>query len=124
MFVEDPGALVALLAVSSSCGLGSYIVVYPFSSEAYPTNIRGTALTMNAMFARVMGAVMPEVIYALYAIGPKVPIILFTIVSIITLINLFMTGFDRTGMALDEPAIKKDTLLNSFHDEYKEKENP
>ena len=122
--MSDPGALVALLAVGSACGLGSYIVVYPFTSEAYPTKIRGTALTINAMFARVMGAVMPEIIYALYGMGPKVPIILFTIVSIITCINLFLTGFDRTGMALDEPASnsKPDTLLSSFHGERSEKE--
>ena len=59
---------------------------------------------------------MPEIIYALFSMGPKLPIILFTIVSIITLINLFLTGFDRTGMALDEPVHKRaDTLLSSFH---------
>lgn len=52
------------------------------------------------MFLRVTSAVMPFTVYTLYNINPVAPIVLFTIVSTISVIVLCVANEDKTGKPL------------------------
>ena len=53
---------------------GSFALIYLYTAELYPTEIRGTAVGLCCMFARVGGFVAPQVIYSDDSISLK-PII-------------------------------------------------
>ena len=90
----------------------NYIVIWTFTCEAYPTKIRGVALSVNQMFCRVTGAIMPFTVYFLYNINPQAPIVFYTIVSTICVIILCTINEDRTGKPLASEEDLTQPLLN------------
>ena len=44
----------------------AFCLIYLYIAELYPTNIRGTALGLCCMFARIGGFLAPQVIFEMY----------------------------------------------------------
>lgn len=61
----------------------SFAIIYNYSAELFPTVIRNSAMGLGAMCARTSGALTP-LITLLDSFDPKMPSIIFAIVSIIS----------------------------------------
>lgn len=62
---------------------GSFAVIYNYSAELFPTVVRNSAMGLGSMCARLSGALTP-LISLLDAFDPKVPAIIFGVVSIVS----------------------------------------
>lgn len=62
---------------------GSFAVIYNYSAELFPTVIRNSAMGLGSMCARLSGALTP-LITLLDSFDPKVPAIIFGVVSIVS----------------------------------------
>lgn len=100
LFVSGAELFVVAISIGIIMSLTILIVIWPYTSETYPTKMRGIALSVNQIFLRLTSAVMPFVSYTLYNINPAVPIGLFTVVSVIAVIILCGTEEDKTGKPL------------------------
>lgn len=62
---------------------GSFAVIYNYSAELFPTVVRNSAIGLGSMCARLSGALTP-LITLLDSFDPKVPAIIFGVVSIVS----------------------------------------
>lgn len=62
---------------------GSFAIIYNYSAELFPTVVRNSAMGLGSMCARLSGALTP-LISLLDAFDPKVPAIIFGVVSIVS----------------------------------------
>lgn len=62
---------------------GSFAVIYNYSAELFPTVVRNSAMGLGSMCARLAGAFTP-LITLLDSFDPKVPAIIFGVVSLIS----------------------------------------
>lgn len=62
---------------------GSFAVIYNYSAELFPTVVRNSAMGLGSMCARLSGALTP-LISLLDSFDPKVPAIIFGVVSIVS----------------------------------------
>lgn len=62
---------------------GSFAVIYNYSAELFPTVVRNSAMGLGSMCARLSGALTP-LITLLDSFDPKVPAIIFGVVSIVS----------------------------------------
>jgi hypothetical protein len=78
-----------------------FIAIYPYTSESYETQVRTTGTSMNAMFARFTGIIMPSIIIQLYEINEGLPLLMFAVVAFLAFINTLCIPYDTRGIALD-----------------------
>ena len=62
---------------------GSFAVIYNYSAELFPTVVRNSAMGLGSMCARLAGAFTP-LITLLDSFDPKIPAIVFGVVSLIS----------------------------------------
>lgn len=62
---------------------GSFAVIYNYSAELFPTVVRNSAMGLGSMCARLAGAFTP-LITLLDSFNPKIPAIVFGVVSLIS----------------------------------------
>lgn len=62
---------------------GSFAVIYNYSAELFPTVVRNSAMGLGSMCARLSGALTP-LITLLDSFDPKVPAVIFGVVSLIS----------------------------------------
>lgn len=75
----------------------TFQMLYPFTSESYPTSARSMGFALNSFFGRIGATVMPFVIYPLYNKHPNSPFLFLAFLC------LFGAGTIHS--------IHKDTLL-------------
>lgn len=68
---------------------GSFAVIYNYSAELFPTPVRNSAMGLGSMCARLAGAFTP-LITLLDSFDPKIPAIVFGVVSLISGIWVMM----------------------------------
>jgi hypothetical protein len=100
--IRTGASFVIFMSIGIAMAQTMAIVQYPLTGEAYTTNVRGTALAINAVFGRIIGAVAPITIYTLYSINPLIPLIAILVFSFVNIINCALLPQDKTGKKLDD----------------------
>lgn len=68
----------------------SFAVIYNYSAELFPTVVRNSAMGLGSMFARMSGVSVP-LITLLDSFEPKLPAVIFAIISIVSgFLTLFL----------------------------------
>jgi hypothetical protein len=76
-------------------------VIYPYTSEIYDTDLRGVALSVNAVYHRFAGIIMPFLFYELFPVSPELYIMILVIAAILAVMMLAIAPADKTGKGLD-----------------------
>lgn len=79
---------------------GSFAVIYNYSAELFPTVVRNSAMGLGSMCARLAGAFTP-LITLLDSFNPKIPAIVFGVVSLISGIWVLLLP-ETNGQAMPE----------------------
>lgn len=79
-----------------------FSVIYPFTTEVYPTRIRATGLGTASAFSRIGGMSMPWISIAALKISFTGPFLIYGILCLIAAICSILLPFDTTGMELDK----------------------
>jgi len=77
-------------------------IIYPFTTEVYPTNVRATGLGIASAFSRIGGMTMPWITIACLRIGNTGPFLIFGILCFLAMICSIKLPYDTTGMELDQ----------------------
>jgi hypothetical protein len=81
----------------------SMAVVKIYSTEAYPTKIRGLGYGTGHSFARLAGMLVPFICEGLwYSIGMLAPFFFILITSILAVYNTYLLPFETLGRTLDK----------------------
>jgi len=78
-----------------------YSMLYPLTTELYPTTMRITGFSFASAFGRLGAACMPHVTLLLFSIEPIYPIFGFGVASCLILLTVFLVPYDTTGIELD-----------------------
>ncbi|XP_030828349.1 organic cation transporter protein-like [Strongylocentrotus purpuratus] len=86
-----PGAALTSVAMIGKFGISaSFAILYLYTAELYPTNIRSVAMGTCSMFSRIAGIVAP-LILILAKIWTPLPLVIYGSVSVIaSLLTLFL----------------------------------
>ena len=79
----------------------TFLIVYPFTTEIYPTAIRTTGLGIASAFSRIGGISMPWISIAGLKIGHTGPFIIYGSLAAVACIAAALMPYDTTGMELD-----------------------
>jgi len=79
----------------------SFLIIYPFTTEIYPTAIRTTGLGISSAFSRIGGISMPWISIASLKIGKTGPFLIYGILTSIATISSALIPYDTTGKELD-----------------------
>lgn len=90
--------IVLFSVVSRACIFGAYATSYVFSTEAYPSEIRGTGLAAAAALAKVASIVTPFVAYS----NPTIPLAVYGGCAIIASAASMALPFDTAGGQLKD----------------------
>ena len=88
--------------MSKFCFSLAFTLNYQFTSELYPTRMRGTGLGMAASFGRIGSIVMPVACTMLNNIYPLAPFIMFGAISILSGLMTMLLPYDTTNMPMDK----------------------
>lgn len=80
----------------------AYTLNYQFTSELYPTKIRGTGLGLASSFGRFGGIIMPPFAAWLGNFGPLVPFSLFGFSALIAGVLTFTLPYDTATLEMDK----------------------
>ncbi|XP_054752662.1 organic cation transporter protein-like [Lytechinus pictus] len=96
-----PGAALTSVAMIGKFGISaSFAILYLYTAELYPTNIRSAAMGMCSMFSRISGILAP-LILTLARIWTPLPLVIYGSVSVIAgLLTLFLP--ETLGQKLPE----------------------
>ncbi|XP_041462835.1 organic cation transporter protein-like isoform X1 [Lytechinus variegatus] len=93
-----PGAVLTTVAMIGKFGIsGSFTIIYLYTVELYPTNVRGVAIGSCSMFSRIAGIVAP-LILVLDKYWAPLPLVIYGSVSVVA---------SLTALALPETRGKK-----------------
>jgi len=73
------------------------IVSYTYTCEAYATNVRGTAVSICAVAARIASICAPSLSISLYSINPRLTIGVYFLASSVNVINMLLIRADKRG---------------------------
>lgn len=108
LLIPGPTGLSTFFAcVSRGAMLGAYATVYVYTPEAYPTDLRTTALGACSAFSRIGGALAPFVArVGLQATPPNLtfPILFFAIICAVGSVLSMFLPLETRGRALDKPS--------------------
>lgn len=76
-------------------------MLYPFSSESYPTKTRSVAFALNSAMGRVGSTIMPFVLYPLFESNPNGPFLLLSVCSLMGALSIWGVKRDTMRKALD-----------------------
>ena len=77
------------------------IVLYPFTSESYPSHVRSTGSAVNSCLMRLFSIVAPFLVLFLYDLSARLPWLMFAIASAVGFVNTLMISYDTLGKDLD-----------------------
>ncbi len=80
----------------------AFLVIYPLTTEVYPTTIRATGLGIASSFSRIGGMVMPWISIASLRIGITGPFLIYGILSFVACVSSGFIPYDTTGIELDK----------------------
>ena len=76
-------------------------MIYPFSSESYPTKTRSVAFALNSATGRIGSTIMPFILYPLYLSNTNAPFLLLAIGSVLGALSIWGVKQDTLRKALD-----------------------
>lgn len=79
----------------------TWSIIYPYTTELYPTRFRSTGLGFSSAASRIGGMIMPWIIVETLKNHPKTPFLTFGIACAIGGLACAMLPYDTTGKALD-----------------------
>ena len=79
----------------------AFNIIYPLTTEVYPTNIRATGLGIASSFSRIGGISMPWISIACLKIGVTGPFLIYGILGCAGCLSSAMIPYDTTGIELD-----------------------
>lgn len=82
----------------------AFSLIYPFTTEVYPTRIRATGLGTASSFSRIGGITSPWISIASLKIGIAGPFLIFGVLSLLAAICTGLLPYDTTGVELDKCA--------------------
>jgi MFS family permease len=115
VFVTDPYTSVTMLAVGIMMAAILSLATYCYTNEAYPTRIRGTAVSVCAVSARIASISGPTIVVAMYQLNPKIPVSVFLGLSVLNMINITCMPEDKRGKPLDQ--ISRMSTETSFEED-------
>lgn len=71
-----------------------FSILYPFTTEAYPTPIRTIGYGTACAIGRLGSITMPYILFPLYSFAPSFPFIFFTFVSCLGVLASYALPFD------------------------------
>jgi len=80
----------------------AFSIIYPFTTEIYPTTIRATGLGIASSFSRIGGMTMPWISIASLKIGITGPFLIYGLLAATATICSILLPFDTTGIELDK----------------------
>jgi putative MFS transporter len=92
-----------------------FIIVSPYTTELYPTNIRTTGLGMASAASRIGGIIMPWITLGLFGIGPTLPFVGFVAFSAVGAYCCYKLPYDTTNKALDEEPEGQNVEMNEVY---------
>lgn len=101
--------ITAFLAIARSSSMASFTVLFAYSSEVYPTQIRGTGVGIANTFSRIAGMIVP--LFAVNAVRAGAEEFVLFLFGVIALISAFVVSRlerETMGMHLDA-AVEKAT---------------
>jgi MFS family permease len=100
-FVDYTPVLITMLSASLCAMMGISIITYTYTCEAFPTKVRGSAVSVCAVCGRFASILGPSLSLFLYQINPKIPIVLYALFGLLNMINMFFSRPDRRGQNLE-----------------------
>lgn len=100
-FFDVPGLLFHLLALNRFFMKGIFSVLYVYTSEAFPTNIRVFAYGLANCVGKSSSILMPFVVFSLYEISPNLPISSFAVCGLLSFGAAWLLPFDTYKRELD-----------------------
>lgn len=105
---SDTGTIAFVaLALLSFFNLGAWGVVYTYSPELYPTNVRATGAGVAASVGRIGGIIGPfltPVLVAIPQFGQTGVFVMFVVLLVITALNVWLLAEETKGRSLEEIA--------------------
>ena len=80
----------------------AFTLNFQFTSELYPTRIRGTGIGMASAFGRIGSIMMPKLVSMLESVGILVPYVMFACGSLAASVGTFLLPFDTAGREMGE----------------------
>ena len=93
--------LVPCLFINRFFMKGLFSILYVYTSEIFPTNIRVVGYAWANSIGKVSSLLMPFIVFYLYDINPKLPLLTFMICGLLALIFGILLPFDTWGRELD-----------------------
>jgi len=102
MFIFPLSSFVFLIALVKLSQKIAYGMLYPLTTELYPTTMRIPGFSFATAFGRLGAATMPSVVLALFNVGPLMPIFGFGILAACIIYACYMIPYDTRGVDLDK----------------------
>jgi len=99
--IQCPPGLVFWISISKFFFNLAWTLNFQFTSELYPTKIRGKGIGLASSFGRIGSIIMPTICTALNAIGPLVPFAMFGITAAISGVLTLMMPYDTADLQID-----------------------
>ena len=74
-----------------------FAILYPFTTEAYPTPIRTIGYGTACAVGRLGSITMPYILFPLYSLSHSLPFLFFTLVSSIGALASYSLPFDTNS---------------------------
>jgi putative MFS transporter len=103
IFYKDPLLFSLSLLAVSFFNLGAWGSVYPYTSELFPTKLRGKAFGLAEGIGKIIATIAPIIFGALIGITKEVtiPLIVITGISAIAAIAIFILGPETKNLIFD-----------------------
>jgi len=102
--------LIPLLTIGRMFLKLSFSIMYPMTTEFYPTTIRTVGLGLTSGIGRLGSSIMPVILIELLNIDPLLPVLSFGLVMTVHVLASYMLPFDTRGRQLD--LLDDDSLSN------------
>jgi hypothetical protein len=77
-------------------------MMYPFSSESYPTKTRSVAFALNSAVGRIGSTIMPFILYPLYLSNASASFLLLAMGSVFGALSIWGVKQDTLRKTLDQ----------------------
>lgn len=96
----------------------TFSIIYPYTTELYPTQIRTTGLGFASAFSRIGGISMPWISFGFFRLGIRGPFLAYGILCLFAFLASLMIPYDTTGIELDKDfedneEIKENNIVKS-----------
>lgn len=100
-YMSSVSLLIPLLTIGRMLVKLNFSMMYPLSTEFYPTTSRTAGLGLTSGLGRLGATVMPYTLLELFEIDPLIPVLAFTVCIVIHGVAGFLLPYDTRGRHLD-----------------------